>query len=111
MSPQRPRRPPPTLFDSEEEEDSAHRRIQRLRAFHHGATQFVAALQAFLRSCTSGGRSRVWRLVTGACAWPWRPLSKCLRAPLQLTCIPPSTTAVLRLLHPLRRRRLGAPPG
>lgn len=39
---------------SEEDEDACHRRVQRLRAFLHGARQFVAALQAFLHARTAG---------------------------------------------------------
>jgi len=46
---------------SEEDADKAHRRIQRLRAFHFGASQFVGALQAFLHARTAGGRhAAVW---------------------------------------------------
>lgn len=45
----------PGFWCSEEEADAAHRRIQRLRAFHYGASQFVAALQAFLHARTAGG--------------------------------------------------------
>ncbi|KAI7838596.1 hypothetical protein COHA_007604 [Chlorella ohadii] len=42
------------LLLSEEDADKAHRRIQRLRAFHFGASQFVGALQAFLHARTAG---------------------------------------------------------
>lgn len=46
---------PPRLHTcSEEDADRAHRRIQRLRAFHYGATQFVGSLQAFLHARTAG---------------------------------------------------------
>ncbi|PSC71851.1 phosphatase 2C 22 [Micractinium conductrix] len=44
----------PELLLSEEDEDACHRRVQRLRAFLHGARQFVAALQAFLHARTAG---------------------------------------------------------
>lgn len=50
-----PALPPPALRCSEEDADKAHRRIQRLRAFHFGASQFVGALQAFLHARTAGG--------------------------------------------------------
>ena len=52
----------PPLVSSEADADAAHRRIQRLRAFHYGAAQFVAALQAFLHARTAGGR---WPLLRG----------------------------------------------
>ena len=56
---------------SEEDADRAHRRIQRLRAFHFGATHFVAALQAYLQSRTAGGvlrtRGAMWAGKTGCC--------------------------------------------
>lgn len=39
----------------EEEAGRAYRRLQRLRAFRHGAAQLVAAVQAFLHSRIAGG--------------------------------------------------------
>lgn len=49
-----PRSAPGQLLE-EEEADRAIRRVQCLRAFHHGTLQLVAALQLFLQSRVSGG--------------------------------------------------------
>lgn len=87
--------PGPALPRSEDDEDRAHRRIQRLRAFRHGAAQFVAALQAFLHSRTSGeplgaGQYRLSRLLSpshlytpppmGHSLLPHTPCSPCIAA-------------------------------
>ena len=74
---------------SEDDADRAHRRLQRLRAFRSGAAQLVAALQAFLHSCTSGDTFAVtastWvtegrRLAIGCpCCWESQARSSCIK--------------------------------
>ena len=126
LCPVSPCLPRPCLLPcSEEDADRAHRRIQRLRAFHFGAAQFVGALQAFMQSRTAGGWiCGCWVEWGGVGEWctlsctALLPTAHLLGAPacsqplpaLLLYC---SCTAVLTLYCPaLPRRGLrGAPAG